>query len=300
MPTVYPEINLVSFFGDSVEFDPRSGRVEQGRGGVIDRKRIHFINATKRTYSLNATLKDRDDLQEFLEDNRGTPFVFRFNGVSPGLFITKGWTWTWVVYAEGNGVWKLSLNLEEVFRPGWVPISTGSGALTLSIVSTLGAGNIISASPIGSGTLTLEPVGILGNGITNRQVTGEGNLQLDSVGAIATGSLTLLGSGALESNPIATSGEGTAGPPVIGSGSLAITPVELTAIGNLILSGQGDLIVENTLSGLGGVIYTGSSTLTIEPVVMTGTGTVDTGVDERTTATGDTRITATGDTRITS
>ena len=129
MATVYPEINLVSFFNDSLDYDCRSGRVEQGRGGVIDRKRIHFINATKRTYTINATLKDRDDLQTFLEANRGTPFVFRFDGrTKPGLFVAKGWTWNWVVYVAGSGVWKLSLKLEEVFRPGWVPsvlISTG-------------------------------------------------------------------------------------------------------------------------------------------------------------------------------
>jgi len=131
MATVYPEIDLVSFFNDSLEYDCRSGRVEQNRGGVIDRKRVHFINATKRTYTINATLKDRDTLQGFLETNRGTPFVFRFDGsTKPGLFITKEWSWNWLVYvAGGNGVWKLSLKLEEVFRPGWVPsalITTGS------------------------------------------------------------------------------------------------------------------------------------------------------------------------------
>lgn len=134
MATVYPEIDLVSFFNDSLDYDCRSGRVEQGRGGVIDRKRIHFINATKRTYTINATLKDRDDLQTFLEANRGTPFVFRFDGrTKPGLFVAKGWTWNWVVYVAGSGVWKLSLKLEEVFRPGWVPsalISTGFAGAT--------------------------------------------------------------------------------------------------------------------------------------------------------------------------
>ena len=122
MSTIYPEIDLVSFFGDSVEYDCRAGRVEQGKGGVIDRKRVHFINGTKRTYTINATLKDRDDIETFLETNRGIPFVFRYDGNSkPGLFVNKTWNWNWVVYAEGNGVWKLSLTLEEVFRPGWVP-----------------------------------------------------------------------------------------------------------------------------------------------------------------------------------
>jgi hypothetical protein len=299
MATVYPEIDLVSFFGDSVEYDCRSGRVEQNRGGVIDRKRIHFINATKRTYTINATLKDRDDLQTFLEQNRGKPFVFRFDGSNkPGLFVDKGWSWDWVVYVSGGGVWKLSLKLEEVFRPGWVPISTGSGSLTLSILTITGVGNVIIGSPIGSSNFILEPVSIGGAGIVNRQVMGLGELQLDSFKTTGNGSLTLLGSGGLENNPVVMTGSGTSGPPFVGSGSLSLNPVELTANGNLIISGQGDLIVpENTLSGVGNITYTGSSTLTIEPVVVTGTGTIST---ERATASGDIRITATGDTRITS
>lgn len=135
MPTInYPEINLVAFFNDSVEVDCRASRVEQGKNGVIDRKRVHFINATKRTYSINATLRDRDTLQSFLEQNRGTPFVFRYDGVNnPGLFTVKNFTWDWLVYANNSGVWKLSLSLEEVFRPGWIPsIRIRSGAANVS------------------------------------------------------------------------------------------------------------------------------------------------------------------------
>lgn len=135
MTTVnYPEIDLVSFFGDSVEWDSRASRVEQGKNGVIDRKRVHFINATKRIYTINATLRDRDTLQSFLEQNRGTPFVFRYDGLNnPGLFIVRNFTWDWLVYFNNSGVWKLSLSLEEVFRPGWIPsIRIRSGASYVS------------------------------------------------------------------------------------------------------------------------------------------------------------------------
>jgi hypothetical protein len=145
MPTSYPEIDLVSYFNDSVEYDCRAGRVEQGRGGVIDRKRVHFINATKRTYTINATLRDRNSLQSFLEQNRGTPFVFRFDGnTNPGLFVAKTWNWNPLVYSQGNGVWKLSLSLEEVFRPGWVP----SGVITTGIAGGRGFGISLSTPSI--------------------------------------------------------------------------------------------------------------------------------------------------------
>jgi hypothetical protein len=278
MPTVYPEINLVSFFGDSVEFDPRSGRVEQGRGGVIDRKRIHFINATKRTYSLNATLKDRDDLQEFLEDNRGTPFVFRFNGISPGLFITKGWTWTWVVYAEGNGVWKLSLNLEEVFRPGWVPISTGSGTLTFPQIQVTGTGNVSAGTPVGNGTISIPRLTLAGSGTSAGLRTGSGDLQIEAISVSGDGALILSASGNIQIPTVIVTGSGTAGPPVIGSGNLTLPEISLSSNGSLINSGSGDMFVST--------------------VSVAGTGTISSVSDIRETASGDIRITTDGDTRI--
>jgi hypothetical protein len=128
MSANYQRIDLVAFFNDAIEFDVRSTKVELGQGGVINRARRHFKNATKRSFNVNATLRDRDTLQQFLETNRGRPFEYVFDGQSgSGLFITKNWTWTWIVFAEGAGVWRLTMKLEEVFRAGWPFIKLGPG-----------------------------------------------------------------------------------------------------------------------------------------------------------------------------
>jgi hypothetical protein len=225
----YPTIPLVQFYSNPVEYDTRAKRIEQGRGGVIDRSRTHFINAIRRTYKVTATLTDRDTLQTFLETNRGTPFEFRYDSINdPGLFICKTWTWTWIVYAEGNGVWNFTGNLEEVFRPGYKPRTTGNAALTLSKLTLEGAGVISQDNPIGSGTLTLSQISISGVGFTK-----------------------LIGSGSLTNQAVITTGSGVVGLQIIGSGTLQTQTV--TSTENNVASGS-----DNVVSGTDNVVTGGS------------------------------------------
>ena len=124
---IYPVIPITQFYNNAVTYDPRAAKVELGKGGVLDRSRIHFFNNTRKSYSINAVLKDKDTLQNFLELNRGKPFEFRYDGSnSAGLYICKTWSWDWVVYVDGvSGVWNFSATFEQVFRPGWVSDTTG-------------------------------------------------------------------------------------------------------------------------------------------------------------------------------
>lgn len=126
---IYPKIPVTQFYGNPCDHDTRNIRVEQGRGGVVDRGRKHWLNPVRKTYQIKAILKDRDELQTFLETNRGLPFEFRYDGTNnPALFICKSHRWEWMVYTGGEGVWSFSGNFEQVYRPGWVPsslISTG-------------------------------------------------------------------------------------------------------------------------------------------------------------------------------
>ena len=163
----YPTIPLVAFYNDSVDFDTRANLVEQGRGGVKDRSRRHFLNATRRSFNVNATLKNRDELQQFLEENRGKPFRFSFDGTGDNisLFVCKSWNWSWLVYVGGaGGVWKLSLKLEQVFRPNFPPKLIGTGALTLPI-QVVGVGNVEdNIDGAGSGIINIPAVSVVGVG----------------------------------------------------------------------------------------------------------------------------------------
>ncbi len=145
--SIYPVIPITQFYNNAVTYDPRAAKVELGKGGVLDRSRIHFFNNTRKSYFINAVLKDKDTLQNFLEVNRGKPFEFRYDGVtSSGLYVCKTWSWDWIVYTDSvSGVWNFSATFEQVFRPGWVSNTTGLGTLTLGAITVTGTGEISSA-----------------------------------------------------------------------------------------------------------------------------------------------------------
>lgn len=180
--SIYPVIPITQFYNNAVTYDPRAAKVELGKGGVLDRSRIHFFNNTRKNYSISAVLKDKDTLQNFLELNRGKPFEFRYDGSnSAGLYICKTWSWDWVVYVDGvSGVWNFSATFEQVFRPGWVSDTTGLGTLTLGAITVTGTG-LISINP--SGSLTMTGSGSLET--SNVTVSGSGN--------VVTGSTLLTG-----------------------------------------------------------------------------------------------------------
>ena len=163
----YPVLPLVSYYGDTIEFDSRPNLVEQLKGGVKDRSYRHWKNRTKRSFMINATVQNRDELQEFLEANRGIPFRFSFDGTGEniGLFVCKSWSFSWLVYVGGaGGVWKLSLKLEQVFRPNFPPKQIGEGVLTLPI-QIAGVGNVEdNLDGAGSGIINIPTISVVGAG----------------------------------------------------------------------------------------------------------------------------------------
>lgn len=211
---IYPSINLPLFYNNGIDYDSRPTRVELGKGGVIDRSRTHWQNTTKRSFNISATLKDRDELNTFLKANRGLPFEFRAEGVNPpGLFVCNSWTWKWLVYVDGNGVWSLSAKFDEIFRPGYVFTDAGVGNVKLPTLSVSGVGTITGVSPVGSGTLTLSSLGVSGAGIDNTTANGSGSLEMPSLRASGSGILNPLfpGSGTLTWPVFSTTGSAVAG-----------------------------------------------------------------------------------------
>jgi hypothetical protein len=256
MPT-YSEIPLiVQHFGNPIDFNPRSVKVELGKGGVVNRSRTNFLNATRKTYKIDAYVKDRDTVQDFLENNQGHPFEFRPDGInSAGLFICKEWSWSWLVYVGDKGVWKFSASFEQVFRPGWSTSFTGSGALQVAIPTLSGAGSFAVGAVTGSGTLQLPAVTVSGSGSIINVVTG---------------------TGALVTTPIQISGAGTVLNPYIGSGTLVTDAFGLSGSGTIIqlVTGSGTLQVPTiSISGSGELIFTGSGSLETNPVEISGSGT---------------------------
>jgi hypothetical protein len=233
---IYPKIPVTQFYGNPCDFDSRNIRVEQGRGGVIDRGRRHFIQGVRKTYQIKAILKDRDELQTFLETNRGLPFEFRYDDANdPALFICKSHRWEWMVYVGGEGVWSFSGNFEQVYRPGWVPVTTGAGNLALSRIQIVGEGTITvtSVSPTGSGSLVVGAIVLSGTGTVGGERTGSGTLETSSVVLSGSGSLILIGSGDLVTSAIMLSGSGTVGASTVtGSGDLTTSPIELSGSGS--------------------------------------------------------------------
>jgi hypothetical protein len=254
---IYPKIPVTQFYGNPCDHDTRNIRVEQGRGGVVDRGRRHFIQGVRKTYQVKAILKDRDELQTFLETNRGLPFEFRYDDANdPALFICKSHKWEWLVYASGNGVWSFSGNFEQVYRPGWVPVTTGAGNLTLSRIQLAGEGTITvtSVSPTGSGSLVVGAIALSGDGAVGGERTGSGDLQ---------------------TSPVTMSGSGNVTLTVTGSGTLETSSVVLSGSGSLVLIGSGDLVTSAIVfsgSGTVGSSITGSGDLITSPIGLTGSG----------------------------
>lgn len=250
----YPVIPITQFYNNAVTYDPRVAKVELGKGGVLDRSRIHFFNNTRKSYSINATLKDKDTLQNFLELNRGKPFEFRYDGAnSAGLYICKTWSWDWVVYVEGvGGVWNFSATFEQVFRPGWTSQNEGLGTLFLSNPTLSGIGDIIS-NLIGSGNLIVSGITATGLGEITQSTTGSGNLFTSTIEVSGVGDIINIGQGTLIAHNLLISGDGTFIP--IGSGDLEVAAIQIAGVGTTLISGTGGLTITNiSLNGSGDII----------------------------------------------
>ena len=118
MPQVFPEIQLVLWYENSVKVETKNSLIEYGTNGVIGRSRTNLVHDVRKTFSLQGILRDRNEINDFLLSNRGKPFVFRpYNDSYSSLFICSNWTWRWTAL----NVWEFSATFSEVFRPGWIP-----------------------------------------------------------------------------------------------------------------------------------------------------------------------------------
>ena len=118
MSQVFPEIQLVLWYENSVKVETKNSLIEYGTNGVIGRSRTNLVNDVRKTFSLQGVLRDRNEINDFLLSNRGKPFVFRpYNDDYCGLFVCSNWSWRWT----GLNVWEFSATFSEVFRPGWIP-----------------------------------------------------------------------------------------------------------------------------------------------------------------------------------
>jgi phage-related protein len=118
MPQVFPEIQLVLWYENSVKVETKNSLIEYGTNGVIGRSRTNLVNDVRKTFSLQGVLRDRNEINDFLLSNRGKPFVFRpYNDDYCGLFVCSNWSWRWTAL----NVWEFSATFSEVFRPGWIP-----------------------------------------------------------------------------------------------------------------------------------------------------------------------------------
>lgn len=238
---IYPTINLPLFYNNGIDYDSRPTRVELGKGGVIDRSRTHWQNATKRSFNISATLKDRDELNTFLEANRGLPFEFRAEGIDPpGLFVCNSWTWKWIVYVDGIGVWSLSAKFEEVFRPGYVFTDAGAGNIKLPKLLVSGVGSIIGVSPVGSGTLTFPALNISGSGVENKTVSGSGTINVPSLNISGSGSLDVSISGSGDLTIPALTLASTAQLNLVGSGAMQLSALGVSGSGNVATAPQAE------------------------------------------------------------
>jgi phage-related protein len=243
--TTYPTIPITQFYNNAATYDPRAAKVELGKGGVVDRSRIHFLNNTRKSYSISAVLQEKDTLQNFLETNRGKPFEFRYDGAnSAGLYICKTWSWDWVVFVDGlGGVWNFSATFEQVFRPGWVSTTPGAGILGLAPLMVSGTG-FASSYPFGRGSISIPAFSITGTGEVTISINASSNLTLPTIDTTGLGSLTNNSSGAIICPTVTVSGAGTV---IIissvGEGNLATPPITVSGAGIFTASTKPDLRV---------------------------------------------------------
>lgn len=136
--TTSPTIPLVQFYGNSVSYQSRNTTIEMGKNGVIGRTKTHSQNAVRSRYSISAIVKtttEKNTLQTFLLTNKGKPFRFNFDGTqSAGLFTCHKWSWQYKVLTATGGVYTLTAEFNEVFRPAQlipnnliIPIGFASG-----------------------------------------------------------------------------------------------------------------------------------------------------------------------------
>ncbi|NEN94486.1 MAG: hypothetical protein F6K50_02775 [Moorea sp. SIO3I7] len=95
--------------------DPISIRFD---GGLEQRTSAFEINLNKDTWSLLVhitTFAEYQELDKFIKDRDGLPFVFSYDGIvsSPEVYRINSHQWSWT----GFKLWQLTVELERVHRP---------------------------------------------------------------------------------------------------------------------------------------------------------------------------------------
>ena len=109
----YPAILLEGYWNNQITYTPQFTRIEMKEGGVIHRSRSQIINTTRKSWSFQGVLKDRDTVDEFLRNRNGLPLQYQ-----GATYTCLEWTWTWLVFVSGvGGAWELSGTFIEDFNP---------------------------------------------------------------------------------------------------------------------------------------------------------------------------------------
>jgi hypothetical protein len=177
MPQVFPEIQLVLWYENSVKVETKNSLIEYGTNGVIGRSRTNLVHDVRKTFSLQGVLRDRNEINDFLLSNRGKPFVFRpYNDDYCGLFICSNWSWRWTAL----NVWEFSATFSEVFRPGWIPtaipyrMDAGSESSADLILEAPSIYLLYNGSQSGAFLGLIDPYSL------NAGVQSSGNLRLEN------------------------------------------------------------------------------------------------------------------------
>ena len=177
MPQVFPEIQLVLWYENSVKVETKNSLIEYGTNGVIGRSRTNLVNDVRKTFSLQGVLRDRNEINDFLLSNRGKPFVFRpYNDDYCGLFVCSSWSWRWTAL----NVWEFSATFSEVFRPGWIPtdipyrMEAGSESSADLILEAPSIYLLYNGSQSGAFLGLIDPYSL------NAGVQSSGNLRLEN------------------------------------------------------------------------------------------------------------------------
>ncbi len=218
--TTFPTIPITQFYGNPVSYESRNSKTELGKNGVIGRSKTHSQNAVRSRYSISAIVKtptEKTALQTFLLTNKGKPFRFNFDGTqSAGLFTCHTWKWTYKVLTSVSGVYELTADFNEVFRPAQLIPNT--------LLVPLGVARGVGFDPLVISYVIQPPLGVArGVGFDPVLSAGNATLQIPLGEANATGTDPSL----TGSNPSVTAptgfGSGVGFDPTLVPGAITIT-----------------------------------------------------------------------------
>ena len=143
---------------------------------------------------------------------------------------------------------------------------TGTGAITLDVVTVAGAGQ---RGAVGTGAIALATFTV--SGIGTRGVVGTGALTLDPITVSGAGQRGSAGAGAIALDPITVAGAGQRG--ILAAGAITLDPITVAGAGGIAAPVTGDGAIglpEIVVSGSGARGVEAAGAITLEAVLVSG------------------------------